>query len=114
MFDQFLVLEAIQLFPILFRRHPDDLGKGAEKIGIIIETALIRDCVERISTQHQLARECHSAVQDIVIDAAVGKACEFMGQIGFADAEAPGKIADSERLGIVIVDISQHILNHAV
>lgn len=37
-----------------------------------------------------------------------------MAQVGFADPEALRQLTDPDRLVVVVVDVRQHILDHAV
>ena len=110
---QFLLRILPELFPVLAGRYTDDAGEGTEKVRIVIEAALIGDVVQGGRAQHLLSREHDPAVEHVIVNAAVGETREFVGQPRNADAERPGQVFHADRLGVVVIDVGEYLLDDA-
>ena len=79
-----------QAFPVLAGRHAYDLCERTKKVGIIVEAALVGNIIQGGSSQDLLTGKDYPTVENVVVDAAVCKPGELMGQPGHADAEGTG------------------------
>ena len=114
MLVHFLLPVLLQLFAVLAGRHAHNLAEGPEEVGIVVEPALVGNIVQGRGPQHLLPRQHHPAVQHIVVNASVGEADKFVGKPGYADAETPRQVFDTDRLCVVVVNIGQDLLDDAV
>ncbi len=104
----------MQLSSVLIGGNAHQLVEHPEKIGIIIEAALIGNGIQGgIGADHFLGQH-HPAIEDIIIHAAVGVFHKFVGEVGGADVELLGQIRNFQWLGVVGIDVSEHFLHDAV
>ena len=91
---QFAVTVLQELFAVFAGGYARNTNERTKEIGIIIETALVGNRIQRIISEHLPPGKRDAPIENIVIDAAVGETGKLMGEIRLTDAEATGKITD--------------------